>query len=86
MRLIEANAFIAEYCKNCGAGCNLDDECCLVVDTIEKAPIVDAIEVVRCHNCQHSEPCKPHKKIWCPRMGRYMKLDGFCSEGVKKDA
>lgn len=52
---------------------------------IDNAPTVDAVEVVRCHDCQYSEPCKPYNKVWCPKMGRYMKQDGFCSEGVMKD-
>jgi hypothetical protein len=39
----------------------------------------------QCKNCQYSEPCKPYNKVWCPKMGRYMKADGFCSEGVMKD-
>jgi hypothetical protein len=25
-------------------------------------------------------------RVWCKTMGRYMKEDGFCSEGVMKDA
>ena len=46
MRLIDVNAFIAEYCKNCGGGCDLDDECCSTVGDLEKAPTVDAVTVV----------------------------------------
>ena len=46
----------------------------------------DDVRVVRSQNCQYSEPCKPYNKVWCPKMGRYMKQDGFCSEGkVKED-
>lgn len=44
-RLIDANAFIEEYCKHCGGGCDLDDECCSTVDDLMKANIVDAVEV-----------------------------------------
>jgi hypothetical protein len=45
----------------------------------------DMVEVIRCHNCQKGEPCKVRGKVWCKCMGKYMKEDGFCSEGVMKD-
>jgi len=48
-------------------------------------PTVDAVEVVRCENCKWHEPCKPYNKVWCQKMGRYMKPDGFCSEGAMKE-
>ena len=84
-RLIDAKALIAEICKQCGGGCDLNVDWCLPVDDLKKAPTVDAIEVVRCRDCKYSEPCKPHKKIWCPRIGRYLNADFYCAEGVKKD-
>lgn len=40
---------------------------------------------VRCKDCQYHEPCKPYNKVWCQKMGRYMKPDGFCSEGKEKE-
>lgn len=52
---------------------------------IENAPTVDAIVVVRCRDCKYSEPCKPHKKIWCPRIGRYLNADFYCAEGAKRE-
>jgi hypothetical protein len=57
-----------------------------IIKHLEKFPTVDAVEVIRCHNCQYSEPCKVRGKVWCTEMGKYMKQDGFCSEGVMKDA
>lgn len=42
MRLIDADAFIAEYCKHCGQRCDLDDECCCTVDDLMKAPTIEA--------------------------------------------
>ena len=35
-----------------------------------------------CINCQYHEPCDVRNRVWCRQMGRYMKEDGFCSEGV----
>jgi hypothetical protein len=47
---------------------------------------IDAMDsITHCHDCQYHEPCKPYNKVWCPKIGRYMKADGFCSEGVMKD-
>lgn len=44
------------------------------------------INVIRCKNCQSHEPCEVRNRVWCSKMGRYMKEDGFCSEGkVKED-
>ena len=57
-----------------------------IYNAIKNAPTVDAIEVVRCVNCQSHEPCEVRNRVWCRTMGRYMKNDGFCSEGVKNDA
>ena len=57
----------------------------MVCEDIGNAPTVDAIEVIRCRDCKYSEPCKPHKKIWCPRIGRYLNADFYCAEGAKKD-
>ena len=42
-------------------------------------------KVVRCINCQKHEPCEVRNRVWCRQMGRYMKEDGFCSEGVNGD-
>ena len=56
-----------------------------IVCVINEMPTVDAVEVVRCKDCKYSEPCKPHKKIWCPRIGRYLNADFYCAEGAKKE-
>lgn len=42
----------------------------------------DSVVVVLCKNCANKEPSAIREKVWCKRMGRYMKKDGFCSEGV----
>ena len=38
-----------------------------------------------CQNCQYHEPCEVRNRVWCRKLCRYMKEDGFCSEGVKGD-
>lgn len=42
-------------------------------------------ELVECRNCKHGEPCKVRDKVWCPKIGRYMKADAFCSERERRD-
>lgn len=49
---------------------------------IENAPTVGVVEVVRCEHCRHSDTIScPEGRVWCNHMTRYMKKDGFCSEG-----
>lgn len=42
----------------------------------------DSEQLNYCLYCQNSEPTAIQGRVWCKRMGRYMKQDGFCSEGV----
>lgn len=42
-------------------------------------------DILRCKDCRHHEPSDVRNRIWCRNMCRYMKEDGFCSEGVKED-
>lgn len=54
------------------------------IEIIQKAPTVDAVEVVRCGECaSHEKEACPKGTVWCKTMCRYMKLDGFCSEGKR---
>lgn len=53
--------------------------------SILDAPTVDAVEVVRCKDCGNSEPCNPPRgRVWCKKLCRYMKEDGYCSEPERK--
>ena len=41
---------------------------------------------VRCKKCTHSDTLQCSVGyVWCDRMCRYMKEDGFCSFGERKD-
>lgn len=48
---------------------------------IENAPTVDAVEVVRCKDCQHYWKNKPSEDV--PVCLASPKDDAFCSEGGK---
>ena len=60
-----------------------------VLEWIEQAPTVDAVEVVRCQECKHAwiHPCG---YVYCHRDGRNayemaFNLDSFCSYGERKE-
>lgn len=48
----------------------------IVKGVLEKAPTVDAVEVVRCKQCESHNLCK---------FEQYQGLDGFCSYGERKE-
>lgn len=57
-------------------------ELCKAVKAVaDDCPTVDAVEVVLCKDCHSQEPCDVRGKVWCGKLRRYMKKDGFCSEG-----
>ena len=47
--------------------------------TIENAPTVDAVEVVRCRDCEHWDD------EWCDINEAYFEDDDFCSYGEWKE-
>lgn len=85
MRLIDADALgvgrcsrdvlPADYC----AGWNG------MVRLLEKAPTVDAVEVVRCRDCKHYK--QDEYECGCDFAGGlpYVKADDFCSYGERRD-
>ena len=85
MRLIDADALgvgrcsrnllPADYC----AGWNG------LIRLLEKAPTVDAVEVVRCKDCKHYKP--EEYECGCDFAGGlpYVKADDYCSYGEGKD-
>ena len=83
-RLIDANAEIAtikeNVCKNCNSYGGVRCRACWVDDAIgflDDAPSVDAVEVVRCKDCQYyyCQRCSNPANGWLPNRGT---LD-FCS-------
>ena len=91
-RLIDVDAHIEEVCKDCGCGCELDKECCILVGDLMAAPTVDAVEVVHgrweymhdsifnCTNCGsiHIVETSMGNPKWryCPNCGAKMDGDG----------
>lgn len=43
-------------------------------------------EPIRCEHCvSHDTISCPKGRVWCNHMMRYMKKDGFCSEGKESE-
>ena len=83
MRLIDADALIAEYDRvhvgEPGGARKL----------MENAPTVDAVPVVRCKDCKYarltySGECK-YCDIWFPDEAVYLDGDEFCSAAERKE-
>lgn len=61
-----------------------------VVDMLESAPTVDAVEVVRCKDCKHYKPQKKsahweNRANYCNRVVTIkVQPDDFCSYGERK--
>lgn len=52
-----------------------------IIELLEKQPIVDAVEVVRCKDCKHR-----NRLAYCPLCGVMVTPDDyFCADGERKD-
>lgn len=57
----------------------------LIESLIQKQPIADVVEVVRCKNCENYELMKATNSHFCNEFGGYVKDEDFCSRGAKMD-
>jgi hypothetical protein len=59
----------------------------MVAKWVEKAPTIDAVQVVRCGNCKYSDSLTYTKKNrWC-RLGRKIVCnEDYCSDGERREA
>lgn len=83
-RLIDANAADVEriYCTY-GSHCTLED----VQQWLDEQRTVDAVEVVRCKDCERISPSVTARKneVWCRKIRAYVPVDGFCSYGERRN-
>ena len=97
-RLIDANALLQDneeyFCKPCKEeGHDYHEVACRAcwVDdmriAIEDAPTVDAVEVVRCKDCNKSVRSPLFGSGWrfCKNNSQHHKDEHFCSYGERKD-
>lgn len=93
MRLIDADALIADSCRDCPEElrkrCKTEPAC---ADTkfLFEIPTVDAVPVVRCRDCKHCKEADDHegRGFFCAIWGRgwhRVQPDDFCSYGERKD-
>ena len=89
-RLIDANAWIERvkeaYCPGCENYNGVRCRACWIDDAIglvEDAPTVDAVEVVRCKDCENLCPCGNDNYI-CVSWGSWTDLEGWCCKGERK--
>lgn len=93
-RLIDADALmekIKEPCKDCtqmDCGCFLCDQCEITeeAERIEDAPTVDAVRVVRCKDCSHSDVCKMDDGDvrYCHIFEMQTEDDYYCADGERR--
>lgn len=59
---------------------------CKVVRAVaENCPTVDAVEVVRCKNCENYEPgCIRPEHGWCEEWNATVRASGFCHHGERE--
>ena len=81
-RLIDARWLTSQMyliCKACQTENIFIDA---IIDEIDNAPDVDAVEVVRCGKCKWWDPDSEYCQFW-----HGLRHPGhYCGEGVKKDA
>lgn len=85
MRLIDADALIAEWCEGCSylddGFC--DEAICGGVILMKESPTIDAVPVVRCKDCIVSY-CHSDGDFVCGRGGVNVDPDDFCSYGERR--
>lgn len=58
-----------------------------ILEMIDAAPVIDAVPVVHCGECQHRrKPLYPHPSlVWCPMVEHHRSPDWFCADGKKEE-
>lgn len=82
-RLIDANRFEKLLQNHRSSYLHKED----VIAALAEQPTVDAAEVIRCEHCACNDRTDNDKRrgiVWCKKICRYMKVDGFCSEGKRR--
>ena len=76
MRLIDADALKQKWLFSATG----DTE---MLKAIDNAPTIDAVQVVRCKECKHSQYDVLFRMRWCH--GNEVNDDDYCSYGERKD-
>jgi hypothetical protein len=89
-RLIDANALLKSYdvawmVEYDETGCGVRKKA-IPTKTIEDAPTIDAVKVVRCGECDHARELQDTTYVACIAWCRAFPCNGFCHMGKKKVA
>lgn len=79
MRLIDADALRSEF--------GVSDSAIIAKETIDDAPTIDAVPVVRCQECRYYPTAKVNEKgfLICPASGMEITETDYCSYGERMD-
>ena len=57
----------------------------ILAETVDKAPTIDAVPVVRCRECKYHED-EEIGMVYCPNaLGGWVAENWFCAEGERKE-
>ena len=88
-RLIDANKIMNGIALYTAENAYLNDTALdvlkMVADWLKCAPIVDAVEVVRCKDCKHSIKRIGKIECRCELDGKIWDIDDFCSYGERRE-
>ena len=57
----------------------------ILAETVDKAPTIDAVPVVRCRECKHHED-EEIGMVYCPNaLGGWVAEKWFCADGERKE-
>ena len=57
----------------------------ILAETVDKAPTIDAVPVVRCRECKHHED-EEIGMVYCPNaLGGWVAENWFCADGERKE-
>ena len=57
-----------------------------VLEKVRMSPTIDAVPVVRCRECKHSDPATtPDGTLYCVARDEYVRAECFCYNGEKMD-
>ena len=79
MRLIDADAFRAEIAEFYPHSVRTP-----VANVLRHTKTVDAVPVVRCYECGHSDCIETPDKRWCYIHSHYVAHEGYCDSGERK--
>lgn len=55
------------------------------INAVLDIPTVDAVEVVRCRECEMANACSDEREMYCLLYHAYKPIDYFCGDGQRKE-